>query len=222
MSALKNVAQKFHHLWGQADDDDDYAADEESDERESAQDYPQSHSSRGEKYEKYTVAPNSSPSTPHMSHGGGSGSHLRKLRPISNPLRSSREKNIYTLKPKSMDEVSLAADYLKTGCAVVLNLDDVERSTAVRVIDFMSGVCYGLDHQGHAMKLGDTIFLFTPGDFEISSDETDYGENRDFIFRDVSASDQAVLKAAAAAATAAPTPVAQNTFPSTERRSWER
>jgi FtsZ-interacting cell division protein YlmF len=47
----------------------------------------------------------------------------------------------------------------------------------------MSGVCYGLDQQGHAMKLGETIFLFTPGEYEISSDEVDYGENRDHFFK---------------------------------------
>jgi hypothetical protein len=57
----------------------------------------------------------------------------------------------------------------------------------VRIIDFMSGVCYGLESQGHAMKLGDSIFLFTPGEFEISSDELDYGENRDFFFKEIDA-----------------------------------
>ena len=189
MSALKQVAQGFRNMWGHAEDDDDYGQDE-FEETETAPE-PDRHSSRdsasprSEKYDKYTSAPTTPSHTP--THGGGSGSHLRKLRPMPNPLRSAREKNIYTLKPKSMDEVSLAADYLKTGCAVVLNLEDVERVTAVRIIDFMSGVCYGLEHQGHAMKLGETIFLFTPGDFEISSDETDYGENRDFIFKDVAA-----------------------------------
>jgi len=190
MSALKQVAQGFRNMWGHADDDDDYGQ-EEFEETETAPE-PARHSSRdsapsrSEKYEKYTSPP--SPASQSPAHGGGSGNHLRKLRPVANPLRSAREKNIYTLKPKSMDEVSLAADYLKTGCAVVVNLEDVDRSVAVRIIDFMSGVCYGLEHQGHAMKLGETIFLFTPGDFEISSDEADYGENRDVIFKDMAAS----------------------------------
>jgi cell division inhibitor SepF len=65
-----------------------------------------------------------------------------------------REKNIYTLKPKNLEETAIAADHLKTGSAVVLNLDDVDRLLATRIIDFMSGVCYGLESQGHAMKLG--------------------------------------------------------------------
>jgi len=173
----------------------------------------------GERYQRFTAPTMPTPSRSHLdSVSGGADSApsgSRKFRPVSMPLRS-REKNIYTLKPKSMDEASLAADYLKTGCAVVLNLDEVEKMIALRIIDFMSGVCYGLENQGHAMKLGDTIFLFTPGDFEISSDETDYGENRDFIFKD-----ELHAKAAAANVAKEPVPV-QVQAVAEQRRSWER
>lgn len=119
--------------------------------------------------------------------GGGSGSNPNVRRATAVPLRlpSSRDKQIYTIRPHGLEEAAAAADFLKTGSAVVVNLDDVDRSTAVRIIDFMSGVCYGLDAQGHAMKLGATIFLFTPGDFEITSDEPDYDENTDIFFREV-------------------------------------
>ncbi len=149
--------------------------------------------------------------------GGSGGAH--NLRSVAMPLRA-RDKNIYTLKPKTMDEASLAADYLKTGCAVVVNLEEVERMVAVRIIDFMSGVCYGLEDQGHAMKLGDVIFLFTPGDFEITSDEIDYAENRDIIFKDVSQQerDDARAQAKAAQITIEPNPADA----ASERRSWER
>ena len=140
--------------------------------------------------------------------GGAGGAH--NLRSVAMPLRA-RDKNIYTLKPKTMDEASLAADYLKTGCAVVVNLEEVERMVAVRIIDFMSGVCYGLENQGHAMKLGDVIFLFTPGDFEITSDEIDYAENRDIIFKDVSQKENDDAKTEKSAGEA-----------NSERRSWER
>ncbi|HEX8832927.1 MAG TPA: cell division protein SepF, partial [Abditibacteriaceae bacterium] len=125
---------------------------------------------------------------PTPTYGGGSGSgslhSSRRLRAVPSPLRS-REKNIYTIKPKSQDDAAIAADYLKTGDAVIVNLEEVDRVNAVRIIDFMSGVCYGLEGQGHAMKLGDAIFLYTPPEFEIRSDEVDYGENEDFFFKDV-------------------------------------
>jgi cell division inhibitor SepF len=181
MSAFRNVTQGFRSLWGQGGDEYDDAEETEQDDaaktarqrpdepRQSGQESdpfqaeePQSRPTRGvdarrdERYPRYTApAPRETPDY------GGSGSSTngpRRLRPVSMPLRA-REKNIYTLKPKSMDEASLAADYLKTGCAVVVNLEEVERLVAVRIIDFMSGVCYGLEHQGHAMKLATRFSL---------------------------------------------------------------
>ncbi len=225
MSALKQAVQGFRNIWGHGDDDD-YAPDE-LEERDANEETPRESSSyrepaRGEKYEKYTAPPASAYSSPPPSTGGGSGAGARKLRSVAMPIRAAREKNIYTLKPKNIDEASLAADYLKTGSAVVLNLDEVEKVTAVRIIDFMSGVCYGLENQGHAMKLGETIFLFTPGDFEISSDETDYGENREFIFKEVAAALAAAPDATSPPAMGAMTAPAPSAYASPERRSWER
>ena len=153
--------------------------------------------------------------------GGSGNAGARPLRSVAMPLRA-RDKNIYTLKPKTMDEASLAADYLKTGCAVVVNLEEVERMVAVRIIDFMSGVCYGLEDQGHAMKLGDVIFLFTPGDFEITSDEIDYAENREIIFKDVNQQERDDAKAAKSAEAAPGATSNSATSESGERRSWER
>lgn len=238
MSALRNVKQGFRNLWGAADEYDE-AADtsehepsqpsdspyasaaneaeerprERNEMRASRQDRdserPSERSSEHpDRFEKFTSPTASKTSGPSF---GGSDAGSRRLRSVAMPLRASREKNIYTLKPKSLEESCVAADYLKTGCAVVLNLEAVEQTLAIRIIDFMSGVCYGLEHQGHAMKLGEKIFLFTPGDFEISSDEIDYAENRDLIFKDVSA--QPALEA--------PTPPAAPVV-SSERRSWER
>ena len=104
-------------------------------------------------------------STQTPAHGGG-GSHSSsaarpRRMPSIHPGLRGREKNIYTIKPKSQDDATIAADCLKAGDAVVVNLEDVDTVNAVRIIDFMSGVCYGLDARGHAMKLGDAIFLYT-------------------------------------------------------------
>ncbi|MEO6906941.1 MAG: cell division protein SepF [Abditibacteriaceae bacterium] len=117
-----------------------------------------------------------------MRHGTSLLNGNRRLRPVNHQLRAN-EKNIYTLRPKNLEEAAVAADCIKSGSAVVINHEMVDRATSLRIVDFMSGVCYGLDQQGHAMKLGETIFLFTPGEYEISSDEVDYGENRDHFFK---------------------------------------
>lgn len=240
MSAIRNVAQTFRNLWGQGGDEYDEEEDipsfrpteaqpsvhHEEDEPQPAAPSrytaptsvrrPESQREEEDEYPSYTQPPRSDYSTtPTSTYGGGTSggsSSGRRLRPVAMPIRG-REKNVYTLKPKSMDEASVAADYLKTGCAVILNLDDLSKGAALRMVDFMSGVCYGLDNQGHAMKLGAAIFLFTPGDYEITSDEADYGENRDPIFRD-EAHD-------VASATSAKTEESSGA-PTNERRSWER
>jgi cell division inhibitor SepF len=227
MGITQAAVRSIKNIWSHGDDEyereDDEATEPDDDYRASNDAKPASKSSHSTSYKP--------------TYGGGGQSGGRRLSaPVALPLRG-REKNIYTLKPKSQDEATIAADYLKTGSAVVLNLDEVDRVNAVRIIDFMSGVCYGLDNQGHAMKLGETIFLFTPGDFEISSDETDYGENPEFIFKDVS---PVPAQRASAGLSSAPSPSVDPTHaanlnaanvnvpsfnpdrPSIERRTWER
>ncbi len=181
MSMLANAARGLKNMW-QSGDEDDYDDDllDEADERHTTSSSTPRYSAPASKYssDKY--------STP--SYGGGDSQppRTRNLRTVPIPLRA-REKNIYTLRPKNLDEAAIAADYLKSGSAVVMNLETVDNPVAVRIIDFMSGVCYGVEGQGHAMKLGDAIFLFTPTEYEIASDELDYGENRDFFFKNINA-----------------------------------
>jgi len=225
MSVFSQTARKVRNIWSHGEDDeyaqDDHDASERSDDGGSYLDTKyQPPSSYEPSYTKDTSYSSSYNGT---SYGGGSGSGgaARRLKPVPMPLRG-REKNIYTLKPKTQDEAAIAADYMKSGSAVVLNLEEVDHVNAVRIIDFMSGVCYGLDGQGHAMKLGDAIFLFTPAEFEISSDEIDYGENREFFFKDVQPDNGAALQAVAAQSTPASHTPAPSSYQSNERRSWER
>ena len=177
MSGLTQAVRSIRNIWGHGDEE---YADDDNDYQDEAEDTTSARSNAA------TTSYTSAAAQP--SYGGGSGtsgSGVKRLRSVApSPLRA-REKNIYTLRPKTQEDAAIAADALKAGDAVIINLEEVERSKAVRIIDFMSGVCYGLEGQGHAMKLGELIFLYTPPEFEITSDETDYGENPDFFFRDV-------------------------------------
>ncbi|MCS6861181.1 MAG: cell division protein SepF [Abditibacteriales bacterium] len=84
-----------------------------------------------------------------------------------------REKQIYTMKPAATNEVVIAADYLKAGCPVFLNLQHIDRLDGQRVVDVMTGVCYGID--GHYYKVGDRLFFFVPRDYNILSDDEEFG-----------------------------------------------
>jgi cell division inhibitor SepF len=189
MSGLTQAVRNLRNIWGQGDEDyspDEIEDDDDVPSRDSSQSRDTSSRDSGSRpysSSSYSSSSYASPSTP--VHGGGSSSppRARRLHTVPTGLRG-REKNIYTIKPKSQDDATIAADCLKAGDAVIVNLQEVDRVNAVRIVDFMSGVCYGLDSRGHAMKLGDAIFLYTPGDFEIRSDEVDYGENEELFFLD--------------------------------------
>ena len=199
MSGFSQTLRNFRNIWNHGDDEyleDDEEFERDEDERDSQreaqrdvqrQPAPQNAptSSTQSRASEPVRAPSDRATFPQNGGGTGGGNidNVKRLRPVSPALRA-REKNIYALRPRSQEEAVAAADALKTGDAVIINLEEVPRGEAIRIIDFMSGVCYGLDHQGHAMKLGDLIFLYTPGDFEISSDESDYGENNEPFFMD--------------------------------------
>ena len=51
---------------------------------------------------------------------------------------------------------------------VVVNLQGSQPDLARRIVDFASGVTYALD--GHLLRVGEDIFLFTPAHVAITAD----------------------------------------------------
>lgn len=70
--------------------------------------------------------------------------------------------------PESFSEVQNVVDQFKSKKPVILNLEKMERETARRVVDFISGAVYGLD--GNVQKISDVIFIFTPNNVQIDGD----------------------------------------------------
>lgn len=46
------------------------------------------------------------------------------------------------VRPESIEEVFAIADYLISGCTVVLNLEALDRESVTRMLDFINGVIY--------------------------------------------------------------------------------
>ena len=237
---FSDAVRSIKNIWGHGDEDE-YARDEADDTRAETDDAYAADYSGSYAASSYGAASGAAGGAPAYAekqaaapiYGGKSGysapGNVRRLHAVS-PAMRAREKNIYTIKPKRLDEATVAADCLKTGSAVIVNLESVDRVTAIRIVDFMSGVCYGIDgadgQPGRAMKLGEMIFLFTPSEFEITSDETDYAANRDHFFREVEedAAQPSPTVAGAAPSAASSFASSYNTPVdySSERRSWER
>jgi len=74
-----------------------------------------------------------------------------------------------TLALKSFGDAKELADEFKAVVPVVMDLQDVDRELARRLIDFASGVCYALD--GSMEKIASQVFLLIPVGVDVSADE---------------------------------------------------
>lgn len=69
------------------------------------------------------------------------------------------------LEPRAYSESQQIADYLKSRCAVVVNLKRVTPDQAKRIVDFLYGTIYAI--KGDIQKLGGGIFLCTPNNVNV-------------------------------------------------------
>lgn len=65
-----------------------------------------------------------------------------------------------TVKPRRFDQAQEIADRFKEGLPVIMNLEHAERDVARRLIDFASGICYGLN--GSMEKVASGVYLLKP------------------------------------------------------------
>ncbi len=92
---------------------------------------------------------------------------------------AKRSMEVTLVKPSSIDDGSLIADYLLSGKAVVLNMEGIHTEVAQRIIDFASGAAYSMN--GNLQKISSFIFIVTPESIELSGDFQDLlgGNNLD-------------------------------------------
>jgi cell division inhibitor SepF len=65
-----------------------------------------------------------------------------------------------TVRPRRFDQAQEVADRFKEGNPVIMNLEGADREVARRLIDFASGLCYGLD--GTMEKVASGVYLLKP------------------------------------------------------------
>ena len=65
-----------------------------------------------------------------------------------------------TVRPRRFDQAQEVADRFKEGNPVIMNLEGADREVARRLIDFASGLCYGLD--GSMEKVATGVYLLKP------------------------------------------------------------
>jgi cell division inhibitor SepF len=96
-------------------------------------------------------------------------------RPINTQRQApSNMADPYTVRPRRFDSAQEVADKFKDGQPVIMNLEASDREVSRRLIDFASGLCYGLN--GTMEKVATGVYLLKPipprkggydgGDFE--------------------------------------------------------
>lgn len=70
------------------------------------------------------------------------------------------------VKPAEFEEVSTIADYLIEGCTVLLNLELLDRASAMRMLDFLNGVTYVKD--GEIKNVAPNTYIVTPSGIAVN------------------------------------------------------
>lgn len=92
-----------------------------------------------------------------------------KPRAVVRPIPASPSAKPHVVSPTSFNHAQEVADKFKANQPVLLNLQGAERDLARRLIDFSSGLCYGLG--GHMEKVAHQVYLLTPTNVEVSADD---------------------------------------------------
>lgn len=95
-------------------------------------------------------------------------------------INASTQLQVVLVKPERFDNVSEIADHLRDKHAVLLNLENTERSIARRIVDFLSGCTYAVD--GKIKKVAASAYLITPFNVEIVGDLVEELENSGVYF----------------------------------------
>lgn len=91
--------------------------------------------------------------------------------PAEPPLQKvpSQSAKVHLTEPTTFNEVEEVGDKFRNGIPVIMNLAGSSEATAKRLLDFASGLIYGLD--GRIERVGERVFLLTPVGVDVSSEE---------------------------------------------------
>ena len=81
---------------------------------------------------------------------------------------SSGKQEVVLFHPSTFNDTSKAADDLRNKKAVIVNMENVDKAMARRVVDFLSGCAYALD--GTVKKIAQATYLFCPHNMDVVGD----------------------------------------------------
>ena len=120
------------------------------------------------------MTPQPAPPEPNEASGvrpipGPAGEVAPKPRTVVRPVPAVASAKPFVVAPSSFNQAQDVADRFKGSQPVIVNLQGVDRDLSRRLIDFSSGLCYGLG--GQMEKVAHQVYLLTPSNVEVSPEE---------------------------------------------------
>ena len=75
---------------------------------------------------------------------------------------------IFTIHPRFYNEARIVGERYRTGQPVLMNLSDMDESERKRLVDFASGLVFGL--HGSIERVTSKVFLLTPANVRVSTE----------------------------------------------------
>lgn len=122
----------------------------------------------GQSSPPYKTEPNVRKLNPHERKQGAAPANIAAA--AIRPIPASGLKNaMHIIEPKGFGDAEQIGERFRQNVPVLMNLQYVDTDLAKRLIDFASGLTYGLG--GNIQRAADKVFLLVPANMEVSAEE---------------------------------------------------
>lgn len=95
--------------------------------------------------------------------------HARKDGGVVRTMPPAPSARVHLVQPTAFNDAQEVGDKFREGFSVLMNLQATERELARRLVDFASGLAYGLG--GSMQPVAESVFLITPQGVQVSAEE---------------------------------------------------
>ena len=90
-------------------------------------------------------------------------------RPAVRAVSTAQQPKVHLVAPSGFNDAQEIGDKLRANQPVIVNLQGINRELSRRLIDFASGLTYGLG--GQMERVAEQVFLLTPSNVEVPAEE---------------------------------------------------